>query len=141
VSTTAAYLHFQNKDEFLASIAAEGFRELAVDLEGAVADKDPLVRTGLAYVAFALQKRGLFRLMFGRILAERAKYPELAAGFDDVRRMFACAAVGSSEENAAALAAWGLVHGLSALFVDGLIPKSHARSLAEAVFARWREAV
>jgi AcrR family transcriptional regulator len=34
VSTTAAYLHFQNKDEFLASIAAEGYRELTVHLEG-----------------------------------------------------------------------------------------------------------
>jgi hypothetical protein len=79
--------------------------------------------------------------MLGRILAERAKYPELATGFDVVRRMFACAAVGSSEENTAALAAWGLIHGLSALFVDGLVPEPHARSLAEEVFVRWREAV
>jgi AcrR family transcriptional regulator len=141
VSTTAAYLHFQNKDEFLASIAAEGFRELAVHLEGAAAERDPLVRTGLAYFEFALQKRGLFRLMFGRILAKRAKYPELAAGFDVVKRNFASVADGPSEENPEALAAWGLIHGLSALFIDGLVPEPHVRSLAEEVFVRWREAV
>jgi AcrR family transcriptional regulator len=141
VSATAAYRHFQNKDGLLASIAAEGFRELAVHLEGTAAtDRDPLVRTGLAYVEFALQKRGLFRLMFGRILAERAKYPELVAGFDLIERIVA-RADGSSEENAAALAAWGLIHGLSALFIDGLVPEPHARSLAEEVFVRWREAV
>jgi len=141
VSATAAYRHFQNKDGLLASIAAEGFGELAVHLEGAAADRDPLVRTGLAYVEFALQKRGLFRLMFGPILAERAKYPELAAGFDVVKRMVARAADGPSEENAAALAAWGLIHGLSVLFIDGLVPEPHARSLAEEIFVRWREAV
>jgi AcrR family transcriptional regulator len=142
VSASAAYRHFQNKDGLLASIAGEGFRELAVHLEGtAAADGDLLVRTGLAYVEFALQKRGLFRLMFGRILAERAKYPELAAGFDLIERIVARAADGPSEENAAALAAWGLIHGLSALFIDGLVPEPHARSLAEEVFLRWREAV
>ncbi len=56
----AAYRHFQNKDGLLASIAAEGFRELAVHLEG-TADRNPLVRTGLAYVEFALQKQRCVR--------------------------------------------------------------------------------
>jgi AcrR family transcriptional regulator len=139
--STAVYRHFQNKDGLLASIAAEGFRELAVHLAGAAADRDPLIRTGLAYVDFALQKRGLFRLMFGPILAERAKYPELAAGFDVVKRMVARAADRPSEEDPAALAAWGLIHGLSALFIDGFVPEPHARNLAEEVFVRWREAV
>ncbi len=136
VSVTAAYRHFQNKDGLLASIAAEGFRELAVHLEG-TADRNPLVRTGLAYVEFALQKRGLFRLMFGPILAERAKYPELAAGVDLIKRIVARAADGPSEETAAALADWGLIHGLSALLIDGLVPEPQARSLAEEVFVQW----
>lgn len=133
----AAYRHFQNKDGLLASIAAEGFRELAVHLEGTAADRNPLVRTGLAYVEFALQKRGLFRLMFGPILAERAKYPELAAGVDLIKRIVARAADGPSEETAAALADWGLIHGLSALLIDGLVPEPQARSLAEEVFVQW----
>jgi hypothetical protein len=75
--------------------------ELDVHLEGAAAERDPLVRTaGLVYVEFALQNRGLFGLMFGPILAERVKYPELAAGFDVVKRMVARAADGPSQENA-----------------------------------------
>ncbi|HME85978.1 MAG TPA: WHG domain-containing protein, partial [Roseiarcus sp.] len=39
--------------------------------------RDPLGGVGLAYFDFALRKPGLFRLMFGPILVERAKYPEL----------------------------------------------------------------
>jgi hypothetical protein len=35
-------------------------------------ESDPLRGVGLAYVDFALQKRGLFRLMFGPIPVERA---------------------------------------------------------------------
>ena len=54
---------------------------------------------------------------------------------------FASVADGPSEENPEALAAWGLIHGLSALFIDGLVPEPHVRSLAEEVFVRWREAV
>jgi len=82
VSATAAYRHFTDKEDLLASVAAEGFRELAAAMETGATRGDPLGRVGLAYFDFALQKRDLFRLMFGPILVERAKYPELneAAG-------------------------------------------------------------
>jgi AcrR family transcriptional regulator len=85
VTSAAAYRHFRDKEGLLASIATEGFRELAAAMEEAAAETDPLTRARLAYVDFALQKRGLFRMMFGPILAERTKYPELAAAFDVVR--------------------------------------------------------
>ena len=59
-------------------------------MEAAATGPDPLNAIGLAYVEFALQKRGLFRLMFGPILVERAKYPGLdeaaRAVFDLLRR-------------------------------------------------------
>jgi AcrR family transcriptional regulator len=77
VSAPAAYRHFANKEELLASVAAEGFRELAGAIEGVVAESQPLGNISLAYLYFALRKRALFQLMFGPILAERAKYPEL----------------------------------------------------------------
>jgi AcrR family transcriptional regulator len=82
VSATAAYRHFANKENLLASVAAEGFRELAAAMEPGATESDPLRAVGLAYVDFALRKRDLFRLMFGSILVERAKCPELneAAG-------------------------------------------------------------
>ena len=76
-NATAAYRHFANKEHLLASVAAEGLRELAAAMVRGATGSDPLGGVGLAYFDFALQKRGLFRLMFGPILLERAKYPEL----------------------------------------------------------------
>jgi hypothetical protein len=46
-------------------------------MESVATECDPLGCVGLAYFDFALQKRGLFGLMFGPILVERTKYPEL----------------------------------------------------------------
>src|SRR5271166_3471101 len=77
VSATAAYRHFASREDLLASVAADGFRELAAAMETGATESDPLHGVGLAYVDFALQNRGLFNLMFGTILVERAKYPEL----------------------------------------------------------------
>jgi hypothetical protein len=78
-------------------------------------------------------------MMFGPILAERAKYPELSAAFDVVQRMVT-GVEGPPEESAAAIAAWGLVHGLSALFVDSLVPEARAGRLAEEIIGRQRTA-
>ena len=65
VSATAAYRHFNNKEDLLASVAAEGFRELLAAMETGAADSDPLRGVSLVYVDFALQKRGLFRRCSG----------------------------------------------------------------------------
>ena len=113
VSATAAYRYFANKEELLASVAAEGFRELAAAMERGSTESDRLGRVGLAYFDFALQKRGLFRLMFGPILVERAKYPELneAAGavFGLLQRVAVSADEWPCEDDVAGMAAWGLV--------------------------------
>jgi AcrR family transcriptional regulator len=140
VSATAAYRHFSNKEDLLASVAAEGFRELAAAMETAATASDPLGGVSLAYVDFASQKRGLFRLMFGPVLVARAKYPELneAAGavFDLLQRIAVGADDGQHQDNAAGMAAWGLVHGLSSLFIDGLVPETYARGMANEIFVQ-----
>jgi AcrR family transcriptional regulator len=140
VSATAVYRHFSNKEELLASVAAEGFRELAAAMEAVETGSDRLRGVSLAYVEFALQKRGLFRLMFGPILVERAKYPELnaAAGavFDVLQRIAVSAEEQPREDNSAGMAAWGLVHGLSSLLIDGLVPETSARVLANAILVQ-----
>ena len=142
VSATAAYRHFASKEELLASVAAEGFRELTADMEAALNGHDSLRRVGLAYIEFALAKRGLFRLMFGPILVERAKYPPLneasSAAIDLLRR--AVADSREQGETPATLAAWGLVHGLSSLFIDELVPHERARELAEEIFVQAQAA-
>jgi AcrR family transcriptional regulator len=140
VSATAAYRHFSNKEDLLASVAAEGFRELAAAMETATTASDPLGGVSLAYVEFALQQRGLFRLMFGPILLQRAKYPELdeaaRAVFGLLQRVAVSASDGPREDNAAGMAAWGLVHGLSSLFIDGLFPETYARGMANQILVQ-----
>ena len=148
VSATAAYRHFDSKEDLLASVAAEGFRELAAAMRAGVDDREPLIGVGLAYVEFAMQNRGLFRLMFSTLLADRAKYPTLndaaneAFGFLQ-QIVTGVEGGGLQEENPAMMAAWGPVHGLSALFIDGLVPEDQARSMAEQILARsgpiWAE--
>ena len=128
--STAAYRHFANKEDLLASVAAEGFGELSAAMEAAMKERDPLIGLGLAYVEFALRKRGLFRLMFGPILAERARYPELNEAASTAFRYLQVTDAGEGrprQEEPEAMAAWGSIHGLSALFIDGLVPEKTSR--------------
>jgi AcrR family transcriptional regulator len=140
VSATAAYRHFDSKEDLLASVAAEGFRELSAAMRAAVDSREPLIGLGLAYVEFALQKRGLFRLMFGPLLVERGKYPALNEAVNEALGLIQQVVTGEErkahDENPATLAAWGLVHGLSTLFIDGLVSESQARVMAEKILVR-----
>jgi AcrR family transcriptional regulator len=113
VSARTACRHFTSKEDLLASVAAEGFKELAVAMDTVATGSDPLGGIGLAYFDFALQKRGLFGLMFGPILVRRTKYPELneaaSAVFGLLRRVAVSADEWPCEDDVAGMAAWGLV--------------------------------
>jgi AcrR family transcriptional regulator len=111
VSATAAYRHFTGKEDLLASVAAEGFRELAAAIETGTTGSYPLGGVGLAYFNFALRKPGLFRLMFGPILVERAKYPKLNEAASAVFGLLQRITVSADEwpHEGSGMAAWGLV--------------------------------
>ena len=144
VSATAAYRYFSGRDDLMVSVAVEGFEELTAALEAAAAGPDPMVAVGLAYLEFALCKRGMFRLMFGPLLAQRSKYPGLLTAADAAFGVLERAGLsGDSEDHkdTAGLAAWGLIHGLSALFIENLVPTPDARQLAQQVFAGASHAV
>src|ERR1700722_7055312 len=142
VSATAAYRHFTNKEDLLASVAAQGFHELAAAMGDATRGANPLIRGGLAYIEFANQNRGLFRLMFGPILAERSKYPALQAASAGVEAMLVRGVTDLDprplNDNQAAMAAWGLVHGLAHLIVDGFFPAARAAAQVEEILAKIR---
>jgi AcrR family transcriptional regulator len=142
VSATAAYRHFTNKEDLLASVAAQGFHELAEAMQSGTKGANPLVRGGLAYIEFASQNRGLFRLMFGPVLAERSKYPALQAESAGVEAMLVRGVTDldprSLKDNLAAMAAWGLVHGLAHLIVDGFFPAARATAQAEEILNNIR---
>jgi AcrR family transcriptional regulator len=129
VSPTATYRHFRDKDSLLAAVAAEGFWAFGVALDAAARDGQPRSAMGRAYVEFALANPGLFRLMFGAQIRERDKFPELTEAADAAFARLKAAAV----TEGAAVAAWSLVHGLSHLLLDGMLPRESASALMDAI--------
>jgi AcrR family transcriptional regulator len=121
VSPMALYRHFADREALLAALASAGFadlgeRSLAVDQV-----KDPksaLIALGVVYVGFAVERPGLFRLMYGgkppSILTSPGGAPHPA--YATLARRVAELAK-EEERNTAFLACWSLVHGLATLLV------------------------
>lgn len=130
VSPSAPYRHFADKEALLAAVAAEGFSELADQLDEVSAQlEDPVGRIlalGTAYVHFATRDGARYRLMFGHEIPSRSAHPELeeaaARTHGHLARAVADAhAEGSIEgdQRSVTLLAWSVVHGLSSLVIDG----------------------
>jgi AcrR family transcriptional regulator len=117
VSPTAAYRHFADKEALLAALAARHFAEFGAALGGR-----SLNEMGQAYLRFALARPGRFRLMFGPLL-QRAKH-HAALGQASAAALAGLHAAAPSLE--AALRAWGMVHGLAHLMLDGALPADEA---------------
>src|SRR6516162_8868573 len=145
VSAMAPYRHFADNEALLAAVAEYGFRELAARLTAATAAAaDPragLGALGVAYVLFAREQPSLFKLMFGPMIEQKSGHPDLdeagGACFNALRQAVAAAKFfdGDSDAGDVALACWSLVHGLSALIVDGRLAE-YESGPAEAVAMR-----
>ncbi|MDL2199332.1 TetR/AcrR family transcriptional regulator [Halopseudomonas aestusnigri] len=132
VSATAAYHHFQNRNELISHLAAQGFAELAAALQRACSNGSGLdrVRAGsLAYLHFARSNPALYQLMFGPEFTDEALIPALQrerlAAFGELKRMVAETlgqALDSSDVRKASVAAWSYIHGLTSLVIHGLLP-------------------
>ena len=108
VSHNAPYRHFPDRDRLLAALVEEGFHLFAEELS-----RRPRREMGEAYVKFALAHPERFRLMFGGTVKiqhrDRRAYEALLTSFADL----------GEDAQYAAAAAWGLVHGLSHLLLEG----------------------
>jgi AcrR family transcriptional regulator len=144
VSATATYRHFNDKDHLLAAVAAEGYREFAGKLRAVDGGAAGFSRMGAAYIEFALAHPGLFRLMFGPLLRERERFPELGAAADAAFAALLDSAqnfVGGPHEDveSVAYAAWSFAHGLARLVLDDVIPRDRALKVSSAfLFGRTR---
>jgi AcrR family transcriptional regulator len=142
VSATATYRHFADKDHLLAVVAAEGYREFAERLRQAHAGSEGFSGVGMAYIEFALEHPGLFRLMFGPLRRDLKRYPELAEASDEAFAMLQKSAAhfdgGRGEDvETVAYAAWSFSHGLARLVLDEVIPRERARQICDAfLFSR-----
>src|SRR5499433_2789784 len=145
VSAMAPYRHFADKEALLAAVAEYGFRALAARLTTAAATAaDPragLAALGVAYVLFACDQPSLFKLMFGPTIEKKSAHPALddagCASFNALRQAVAAAEFfeGDPDWGDVSLACWSLVHGLSALIVDGRLTE-YDSGPAEAVATR-----
>lgn len=138
VTPAACYRHFADKKALLTALAVQGFEEFAQALrsacEGAAA---PFAEMGIAYVAFAVQRPGMFRLMFGPAVADRSRSPELMAAIGAATRLFDSGLKSSRhvapEDPVGALRAWATVHGLATLAIDGMLSQYDPIMLARAL--------
>jgi AcrR family transcriptional regulator len=130
VSHAAAYRHFDSKAALLAEVAVRGFQALTVALvAGAAKGRTPearLVEAGVAYVGFALEQPGAFRVMFDGALKPFTRFPGLAeAAFEALSVLHGLVKEGvadgvfrSDDVSGSVMSTWALVHGQATLLID-----------------------
>ncbi|ROZ71599.1 TetR/AcrR family transcriptional regulator [Ramlibacter sp. WS9] len=122
VSHGAPYHHFESRDALLAAVAERGFSGLGEAMAAAagVTARDRLVAVCEAYVDFAAGHPTRFRLMFGPLLASKARYPGLKAAAEQSFFLLLDAAkeVAPSQAMPLALAGWSMAHGLAHLRIN-----------------------
>ncbi len=138
VSHNAPYRHFPDLQSLLAALAAEGFRML-----DARAAASPAAAMGEAYVGFALAHPERFRLMFGGSVSHEDHPQLLQAALQSHQSLVAAFRSRSDlpDPEAAAAAAWSLVHGLALLLLGGHFVRTRGDATAEAFVRRVLGAV
>ena len=137
VSRTAPYRHFKNKDALLLAIAKEGFNELTdryqkINRDNSIDSFSRLQNIGLAYIEFAINNPGAFKLMFGHEITRHQRPAELSSAARETFNEYLIAMKAFQEERNLAsddyslLAnySWAAVHGLATLLIDGQIQVS-----------------
>jgi AcrR family transcriptional regulator len=120
-STTAVYSLFGGKSQLLTAVVDHGFESFR-DSQVAAAPGG-LQELGVAYRAWALEHRALYRLMFGGALAayvDCQPSPEVSAGamvplMEAVASAQASGALRNEPVDLVAVSIWGQVHGLVSL--------------------------
>jgi len=134
VSRSAPYRHFADKSALLVAVAAAGFDRLRDRLEAVAAGAlgagiEQLRQVGEQYVRFALENAGHYRLMYGKEAITREDRPELReaanALFDELVRIVQThqrnGTIKRRDPHLQAYVAWGAVHGLASLLIEGQI--------------------
>ncbi|BFM15624.1 TetR/AcrR family transcriptional regulator [Maricurvus nonylphenolicus] len=144
VSHTAPYSHFKNKKELIEGVSEAGYELLADSFDESVAAQgdnleDTVLNYGASYLQFALDNPQLYRLMLGQVETRGLKESLSSATLDmtkesiTLKRPFKMLFKAFEEKisdpelaSYQALGAWGMVHGISALLIEGhlSVPKN-----------------
>ena len=133
VSHNAPYRHFADRDQLLAAVAAQGFRELTQAMRDAAqrqaAPLDQLKAAGLAYIEFALRRPEHFAVMFDAPVPKHASSDQTEAAEEAFGTLLgfvkACQhnrQLPSGEPLQFALLAWTMVHGIAKLATAKRLP-------------------
>ena len=120
VTHTAAAYHFGDKAGLLTAIAVDGYRLLGDALDAARRD-GTFLDIGVAYVEFAVTHRPYFEVMFRPELLHRDDDELLQARARTAEMLYGTSAP-TDDELVDGVAAWAIVHGLAALWLDGNVP-------------------
>ena len=133
VSRTAAYHYFQDKNDLLCAIAANGFRRWQMSLNqlesNSLPERDKFEQYILGYIAFATNNPEEYELMFGRCIWKQSKCTQELqdishATFQHQVEMIAHwqstgLVIGDNSLRSAQII-WGTLHGIAKLFIDGV---------------------
>ncbi len=139
VSHMAPYTHFKNKKDLMQAVAASGFDELTERLlrvrERYSKPWELVLNYGVEYVQFAIDNPEVYRLMLSQVdMGGRRNRPEVKPAkiivsprlesstqrpFELLQAAFAREGVDPTLVTARAATAWSMVHGMSALIIDG----------------------
>jgi AcrR family transcriptional regulator len=131
-SQPVLYKHFSGMEDIVASVAVQGFRELADALSSArsraVDGPDAVARVTHAFIGFADDNRVLFDAMFTRAttlhFAVIDTPAELTAAFDELRAALHMVAGGRDPDTLAEVV-WAGLHGLITLDRGGRLRPDH----------------
>jgi AcrR family transcriptional regulator len=128
VSPNALYLHFADKEELLSAVMSASFKELREFLRAAVPPDAPALERlrafGLAYVEFAAQRPGIYRVLFMTKLREGVPMPAPGAPpgddegvdtFNDLLALVSACLPNGSDPFIQSAYMWAGLHGFVAL--------------------------
>jgi len=143
VSPSACYQHFTDKKTLLVALAEQGFDEFAEAMRLAHENtRESFAEMGIAYVKFAVERPGMFRLMFGHAVADHSRSPHLLEAIARSTWLFESSMKTSRNartgDPVAGLHTWATMHGLATLAIDGLLPGYDAVLLAQALAKKTR---
>lgn len=133
VSHNAPYRHFPDREDLLAAVAAQGFRELnSAMLEAVTHHRSSVGRlkgAGLAYVEFALRRPEHFTVMFEAAVSKH-RTPDSTEAAEHAFGTLLTLVKSCQDENRLpsvdvrqlALLAWSMVHGIAKLATAKRLP-------------------
>ena len=134
VSRTAAYHHFDDKNDLLCAIAAEGFHHRYKDMQkndtnDELTDQQKVQQYIYQYVQFAAQNPEVYELMFGRCIWKQAKcteelkqiaYASFQYQLDMIKHWQSKGLIKDDDPLRISQVLWGAMHGIAKLYIDGI---------------------